>query len=328
MTQFIARRLLSMVPTLILISIVSFIIIQLPPCDYLTTYAAQLSAMDTPVSRESLSYLRERYGLDRPVYVQYWIWISGFVQGDFGESFEFNRPVSALVWERLGLTLAVALSTMLFTWIIAIPIGIYSAVRQYSLFDYVFTFIGFVGLAVPNFLLALVLLFVSVFVFNIPSVGGLFSPQYLDEPWSLAKFFDLLTRLWLPVVVVGTAGTAGLIRIMRANMLDVLHQPYVQTARSKGVRERVVIYKHATRNAINPLISIMGMQLPGIFSGETITAIVLSLPTLGPLLYRSLLSQDMFLAGTILMFLAIALVIGNLIADVLLAVVDPRIRYG
>jgi peptide/nickel transport system permease protein len=280
------------------------------------------------VSRESLSYLRERYGLDRPVYVQYWIWISGFVQGDFGESFEFNRPVSALVWERLGLTLAVALSTMLFTWIIAIPIGIYSAVRQYSLFDYVFTFIGFVGLAVPNFLLALVLLFVSVFVFNIPSVGGLFSPQYLDEPWSLAKFFDLLTRLWLPVVVVGTAGTAGLIRIMRANMLDVLHQPYVQTARSKGVRERVVIYKHATRNAINPLISIMGMQLPGIFSGETITAIVLSLPTLGPLLYRSLLSQDMFLAGTILMFLAIALVIGNLIADVLLAVVDPRIRYG
>jgi peptide/nickel transport system permease protein len=328
MTQFIARRLLSMVPTLILISIVSFIIIQLPPGDYLTTYAAQLSAMDTPVSRESLSYLRERYGLDRPVYVQYWIWISGFVQGDFGESFEFNRPVSALVWERLGLTLAVALSTMLFTWIIAIPIGIYSAVRQYSLFDYVFTFIGFVGLAVPNFLLALVLLFVSVFVFNIPSVGGLFSPQYLDEPWSLAKFFDLLTRLWLPVVVVGTAGTAGLIRIMRANMLDVLHQPYVQTARSKGVRERVVIYKHATRNAINPLISIMGMQLPGIFSGETITAIVLSLPTLGPLLYRSLLSQDMFLAGTILMFLAIALVIGNLIADVLLAVVDPRIRYG
>jgi peptide/nickel transport system permease protein len=317
-----------MIPTLILISIVSFIIIQLPPGDYLTTYAAQLSALDTPVSRESLSYLRDRYGLDEPIYVQYWIWISGFVRGDFGESFEFNRPVSTLVWERLGLTLIVAFSTMVFTWVVAVPIGIFSAVRQYSAFDYIFTFIGFIGLAVPNFLLALVLLFVSVFVFNVQSVGGLFSPEYLDAPWSFDRFRDLLSRLWVPVVVVGTAGTAGLIRIMRANLLDVLRQPYIQTARSKGIREQLVIYKHAVRNAINPLISIMGMQLPGIFSGETIVAIVLSLPTLGPLLYRALVSQDMFLAGTILMFLAIALVIGNLIADILLAVVDPRIRYA
>ena len=316
-----------MIPTIILISIISFVIIQLPPGDYLTTYAAQLSALDTPVSRDSLAYLRTRYGLDEPIYVQYWIWISGFVRGDFGESFEFNRPVSALVWERLGLTMIVAISTMIFTWVVAIPIGIYSAVRQYSFLDYVFTLIGFIGLSVPNFLLALVLLFISVFVFNVQSVGGLFSQQYIDAPWSWEKFVDLLQHLWVPVVVVGTAGTAGLIRIMRANLLDVLRQPYVQTARSKGLREQLVVNKHAVRNAINPLISIMGMQLPGILSGETITAIVLSLPTLGPLLYRSLLSQDMFLAGTILMFMAIALVIGNLIADILLAVVDPRIRY-
>jgi peptide/nickel transport system permease protein len=266
--------------------------------------------------------------LNQPGYVQYWKWISGIVlRGDFGQSFELNAPVSSLIWGRLGLTLMLSITTLIFTWAVAFPIGIYTAVKKYSLGDYVFTLLGFIGLAIPNFLLALILMYVAFKYFN-QSVGGLFSPEYIDAAWGWNKFWDMLKHLWVPIVIVGTAGTAGLIRVMRANLLDELSKPYVDTARAKGMSEWRLILKYPVRVALNPFISTVGWTLPLLISGSAIVAIVLNLPTSGPLLLRSLLTQDMFLAGSFILMLAILTIVGTLISDILLALLDPRIRYG
>ncbi|MCB0062206.1 MAG: ABC transporter permease, partial [Caldilineaceae bacterium] len=269
----------------------------------------------------------ERYGLGQPVYVQYWKWVSGILfRGDFGRSFAWNMPVSDLIWGRLTLTFVLSLSTLLFIWIVAFPIGVYSAVRQYSVGDYIATFFGFLGVAIPNFLLALVLMYIAFKYFN-QSVGGLFSPDYQEAPWSLAKVGDLLAHLWIPIIIIGTDGTAGLIRIMRANLLDELRKPYVVTARAKGLPEWKLLLKYPVRVALNPFISTVGWVLPSLVSGSAIVAIVLSLPTTGPLLLRALLSQDMYLAASFLLMLSILTVIGTLLSDLLLAWLDPRIRY-
>ncbi|MEZ4730094.1 MAG: ABC transporter permease [Caldilineaceae bacterium] len=327
MLEYITRRILLTIPTLIAVSIFSFFIIQLPPGDYLTTYVAQLRAQGDVVDVQELRALEERYGLNRPFHVQYWKWISGVFQGDFGYSFEWKTPVRALIWERLALTLVLSLSTLLFTWLLAIPIGVLSAVRQYSWLDYFATFFGFLGLGIPNFMLALVLMWISFAYFD-NSVGGLFSPDFVDAPWSLARVWDMLKHLWIPMVVLGTSGTAGLIRIVRANMLDELNKPYVETARAKGLPEGKLVRKYPLRVALNPFISTIGYALPSLISGATITAVVLSLPTTGPLLLRSLQSQDMYLAGSFVLLLSSLTIIGTLLSDILLAVVDPRIRYN
>ncbi|MCC6169248.1 MAG: ABC transporter permease [Caldilineaceae bacterium] len=327
MLQYILRRVLYMIPTLFVISIVSFVIIQLPPGDYLTSLVATMASTGETVDRAQLVALQERYGLGQPIYVQYWKWISGILlRGDFGQSFEWNQPVSQLIWGRLWLTFFISLTALLFTWVVAFPVGIYSAVRQYSMGDYLFTVIGYIGLAIPNFLLALVLMYVAFKYFN-QSVGGLFSPQYQDAPWTFGKFIDLMNHLWIPVIIIGTAGTAGLIRIMRANLLDELHKPYVVTARAKGLSERRLLLKYPVRMALNPFVSTLGWTLPTLVSGAAIVSIVLSLPTTGPLLFRALLSQDMYLAGSFIMMLSTLTVIGTLLSDILLAWLDPRIRY-
>jgi len=315
-----------MIPTLILIAVVSFIIIQLPPGDFLTSYIAQLSQTGETVDEATIAALRKRYGLDQPYYVQFFMWVWGMLHGDFGQSFEWNRPVSQLIWERLALTIAVSTFTMVFTWILSFPIGLYSATHQYSGGDYFFTFLGYIGLATPNFMIALILMWIAYSVFG-ASVGGLFSPQYVEAAWSWGKFLDMLNHLWIPAIVIGMGGTAGLIRTLRANLLDELHKPYVVTARAKGVPERTLLWRYPLRIAIIPWISTVGWSLPGIISGETITAVVLSLPTTGPLLLRALQSQDMYLAGSFIMLLSFLTVIGTLISDILLGWVDPRIRY-
>jgi len=315
-----------MIPTLIIISVISFIIIQLPPGDYLTSYIAQLSETGESVDEAVIASLKKRYGLDQPMYIQYFMWINGVLHGDFGQSFEWNKPVSELIWERLALTMAVSLFSLIFTYVVAIPIGIYSATHQYSIGDYFFTFVGFLGLATPNFLLALVLMFLFYKYFGL-SVGGLFSPEFVEAPWSWAKVIDMMNHMWIPVIVIGTAGTCGLIRVMRGCLLDELRKQYVVTARAKGVGERKLLFKYPVRVAVNPIISTIGWTLPSIVSGATITAIVLSLPTTGPLLLRSLMSQDMYLAGSFILLLATLTVIGTLISDILLAWLDPRIRY-
>ncbi|MDD3473017.1 MAG: ABC transporter permease [Syntrophaceae bacterium] len=327
MIAYIIRRILIMIPTLIAISIISFIIIQLPPGDFLTTYVSQLSASGETVDQAELEAIKERFGLDEPLYKQYLKWASNFLHGDFGHSFEWNRPVSELIGERLSLTIVISVFTILFTWIISLPIGIYSAVRQYSWMDYLLTIIGFIGLATPNFLFALVMLWVSYAYLGL-SIGGLFSPEYAEAPWSVAKFIDLMKHLWIPVVIVGTAHTAKFIRIIRGNLLDELRKPYVTTARAKGLSEVHLILKYPVRVAINPLVSTIGWTLPELVSGIAITAVVLNLPTTGPLLLSALLSQDMQLAGTFIMLLSFLTVVGTLISDILLAWVDPRIRFG
>ncbi len=327
MLQFIIRRILLMIPTLFIISIISFVIIQLPPGDYLTSVVASMTATGETIDDSALAAMEQRYGLGQPMYVQYWKWISGILlRGDFGQSFEWNQPVSELVWGRLGLTFTISLVSLLFTWVVAFPVGIYSAVRQYSIGDYIATIIGYIGLAIPNFLLALVLMYVAFKYFN-QSVGGLFSPEYADAPFSLGKMLDLLQHLWIPVVIIGTAGTAGLIRIMRANLLDELYKPYVVTARAKGMTENDLLIKYPVRVALNPFVSTVGWTLPTLVSGAAIVSIVLGLPTTGPLLLRALLSQDMYLAGSFIMLLSILTVIGTLVSDILLAWLDPRIRF-
>ena len=327
MIAYIIRRILLMIPTLVAISIISFIIIQLPPGDFLTTYVAQLSASGETVDQAELDALKERFGLDEPLYKQYLKWASNFLRGDFGHSFEWNKPVSELIGERLSLTVTISVFTILFTWAIALPIGIYSAVRQYSWMDYFLTIIGFIGLATPNFLFALVMLWVSYAYLGL-SIGGLFSPEYAEAPWSVAKFVDLMKHLWIPVVIVGTSHTAKFIRIIRGNLLDELRKPYVTTARAKGLSEVRLIMKYPVRVAINPLVSTIGWTLPELVSGIAITAVVLNLPTTGPLLLSALMSQDMQLAGTFIMLLSFLTVVGTLISDILLAWVDPRIRFG
>ncbi|MGA1200005.1 MAG: ABC transporter permease, partial [Candidatus Latescibacterota bacterium] len=297
MLNLIVKRLLWMLPTTVLISFISFTIIQLPPGDYLTSYIAALGETGETVDEAQAAALRARYNLDQPFMVQYWRWLTGMLQGDMGMSFEWNRPVTELIGERLFLTTVISIATLLMTWALAIPIGIYSAVKQYSLPDYCFTFLGFIGLATPNFLLALVFMYIGYSVFGV-SAGGLFSPEYQSAAWSFGKFVDLLGHLWIPVVVIGTSGTAGLIRVMRANLLDELRKQYVMTARAKGVRYWKLLMRYPVRVALNPLVSTVGWVLPGIVSGATITSVVLGLPTTGPLLLRALMNQDMYLAGS------------------------------
>ncbi len=327
MLSYIIRRLLIMIPTLVAISIISFTIIQLPPGDFLTTYVAQREASGESVDQAEVDSLKQRFGLDQPVYIQYLRWAWNFLHGDFGHSFEWNRPVSSLIAERIPFTIVVSVSTLLFTWLISLPIGIYSAVRQYSWVDYFLTLIGFIGLATPNFLFALVLLWFSYAYLGM-SIGGLFSPEYLEAPWSWAKVLDLLRHLWIPVIIVGTAHTAKFIRIIRGNLLDELKKPYVNAARAKGLSETRLILKYPVRVAINPLVSTIGWTLPELISGIAVTAVVLNLPTSGPLLLGALLSKDMQLAGSFIMLLSFLTVIGTLISDILLAWVDPRIRFG
>ena len=299
MIGYIIRRLVYSIILLFLVSIVGFTVIQLPPGDFLTIRIQELRNRGDLSAEIYAEQLRMRYGLDKPFWMQYIIWITHFVRGDFGWSFYYEKPVSELVGERLALTLVLSIVTLIFTWALAIPIGVYSATHQYSWGDNIFTFLGFIGLSVPGFLLGLLLMFISVFYFN-QSVGGLFSPQYVNAPWTLAKVIDLFRHLWIPVIIIGLSGTAGLIRIMRGNLLDILGQQYVLTARAKGLRESIVIWKHAVRVAINPLISSLGMSLPGIISGESLVSIVLNLPTTGPLFLEALMRQDMFLAGVFL----------------------------
>lgn len=326
MLTLIIQRLFYMIPTLIIISIIGFIIINLPAGDYLTVRIQQLEAQGSTGARQQIMHLRERYGLDQPIYKQYFNWITNFIKGDFGRSFAYNKPVSELIGDRLLLTLILSFTTLLFTWAVAIPIGIYSAVNQYSAKDHIVTIIGFIGLSIPNFLFALFLLVAGLQIFGrVPA--GLFSPEYEDVGWNLGKVINLFTNIWVPVIVIGTAGTAGLIRIMRGNLLDIVRQQYIQTARAKGLQENIVIYKHAVRNALAPLVMQLGMTLPQIISGAAITSIVLGLPTTGPLYLEALQNQDMYLAGSFLIFLTFLLVIGNLMADILLAWVDPRVRY-
>lgn len=326
MLKFLFLRFLLFIPTVVIISIVTFILIQLPPGDYISSYAAQLEASGQEASEQLLAALRHRYGLNQPVYVQYFKWMSNIIlHGDFGHSMQWNRPVADLIWQRIAWTFAISFVTIIFTWILAFPIGIYSATHQYSGFDYIFTFIGFFGQGIPDFLLALVLMWIGFAYFG-QDVGGLFSEAYRDAPWSWAKFIDLLEHLWVPVVVLGVSGTAGLIRTMRANLLDELRKPYVVTARAKGMKEWQLVLKYPVRVALNPFISSIAYVLPQLVSGTTIISIVLSLPTTGPIQIRSLMSQDMYLAGSIFLLLSSLTILGTLISDVLLAVVDPRIR--
>ena len=324
--RYIIKRIFMMVPFLIAVSMVAFVLIQAPPGDYLTTYIAKLGESNEVMDQASIDNLRARFGLDQPMYVQYFKWVSNLVQGDFGMSFEWRQPVSDLVWERMGLTMCLSFATLLFTWAVAFPIGVYSAVRKYSIGDYIATTIGFFGLATPNFLLALILMYVGVVHFG-TDVGGLFSSEYKNAPWSWAKVWDLIQHLWLPVIVLGTSATASLIRIMRANLLDELNKPYVDTARAKGLSEFWLIVKYPVRVALNPFISTIGWVLPNLISGATVTAIVLSLPTAGPLMLQALLAQDMFLAGAFVLLLSSLTVIGMLLSDILLVLLDPRVRY-
>ena len=327
MLTFIIRRLLIMIPTLFVISVGSFAIIQLPPGDYLTTMVANLQETGEEVDQAVIESLRVRYGLDKPLHLQYWKWIKGVVVGDFGQSFTHNKPVGELIWEALGLTVTISVVTLIFTWIIAVPIGIYSATHQYKIFDYIFTFLGFIGMATPEFMLALVLMYLSYSFFG-TGVGGLFSDEFVDAPWTFAKVVDLLQHVWVPVVVLAVRGTAGMIRVVRANLLDQLEMPYVVTARAKGLSEWRLLIKYPVRVAINPVISTIGWMLPALVSGSVIVAMVLSLPTTGPLLLTALMEQDMYLAGSFVMMLSFLTVIGTLISDILLAWVDPRIRFG
>jgi peptide/nickel transport system permease protein len=306
-----------------------FFIIQLPPGNYLDSYVALVSSQGETISGERVAKLEKRYGLNQPVYVKYWKWVKGFIFLDFGNSFQYdNASVWSIIKEYIGFSILIAGSTQIFMIVVGIPIGIYSATHQYSFGDYFWTVLGFIGLSIPNFMLALILMYVGYFVFGLPSLGGLFSEQYVTAPWSIAKFIDLLEHLWIPVVVLGTSGTASVIRTMRANLLDVLNMQYISTARAKGLKENVVIYKHAVRNALHVIIMWAGMRLPQLISGSTVVSIVLSLPTLGPIIYSALKSQDMYLAGTVLLFQCILLLVGNLIADIVLGFVDPRIQYN
>ena len=327
MLIYTIRRILIMLPTLFVISIVTFIIIQLPPGDYLTTLVAELESRGESVDQSQLQFLKQTYGLDKPLFEQYWMWFSGLLVGDFGYSFEYERPVSEVIGDRLFLSMIVSFSTIIFIWVVSFPIGIYSAMYQYSWGDYSLTFIGFLGLATPNFLLALIMMYLANITFG-TSVGGLMDPMYIDQPWSWNKFLSVLEHLWIPVIVIGTSGTAGMIRRLRANLLDELDKQYVITARAKGVAPTKLIVKYPLRMSLNPFIADIGNILPQIVSGAAIVSVVLSLPTTGPMMLDALRSQDMYLAGTFLMFLSVLTVVGVFLSDLALAVLDPRIRLG
>jgi peptide/nickel transport system permease protein len=316
-----------MVWTLVGISVLVFIIIQLPPGDYLSTYMAEIQAMGERIADEKIQFLREQYGLDKPLWQQYLVWVTGLMQGDLGYSFEYNQPVADVIGDRLFLTLLLNFFTVLFIYIVSFPIGVYSATHQYSAADTTLSFLGFLGLATPNFLLALILLYLTNVWFG-TSIGGLMDPEYVNQPWSVGKALSVLEHLWVPVIVIGTSGTAGMIRRLRANLLDELQKQYVTTARAKGVPEGRLLRRYPLRMALNPFISDIGSLLPQVVSGSVIVSAVMSLPTTGPMLLSSLQSQDMYLAGSFLMFLAVLTVIGMLVSDILLAVLDPRIRLA
>jgi peptide/nickel transport system permease protein len=325
--RYVARRLGLGVFTIAAISVLSFVIIQLPPGDFVTTYIARLSESGGASAAGQAEELRRAYGLDQPLYVQYLKWMGQVLQGNLGMSFTWNRPVADLLGERLALTMAVSIAAIVFTWALALPIGIYSALRKYSVGDYVLTLLGFFGLAVPSFLLALVLMYFGVMLFGV-SVGGLFSPDFETAPWSMAKLADLLKHLIIPAIVLGLAGTAQLIRVMRANLLDELGKPYVVSARAKGLSERRLVMKYPVRVAMNPFASSIGFLFPQVVSGTIIVSVVLSLPTVGPLLLSSLQAQDMFLAGSIVLLLGVLTIVGTLISDLILMWLDPRIRLA
>lgn len=326
MFAYIARRVLLMIPTLFLVSIISFIAIQLPPGDYLTSYVAGLRTMGENIEQESIDALRERYGLGEPIYVQYFKWMSGIIlRGDWGQSMEWQRPVKELIGERILLTVVLSLVSLLVSWFVAIPIGVYSATHQYSIPDYVMSIISFIGVGVPGFLLALIVMYFAQTQLSM-NVGGLFSEKYINAPWSLDRVVDMLKHLWIPVVILAVEGTAGGIRTTRANLLDELNKPYVELARAKGLNEWKLIWKYPVRIALNPFFSTVGWSLASLISGATLISVVLSLQTTGPMQLRALTSQDMYLAGSFLLLLSVLTVIGTLISDILLAWVDPRIR--
>jgi len=325
MHWFILKRLLVFPILIFVFSIIAFVLIQAPPGDYLTSYIAELAQGGTTIGQEEIDALRRQFGLDRPLYVQYGIWVSNLLQGDLGYSFEWRRSNAELIGERLMLTLALTTLSLLFTWAVAIPIGILSATRQYSVVDYVFTVLNYIGLATPNFLLALVLMWLAFDNLGI-SVTGLFSPEFQNAPWSWARFGDMMSKIWLPMIVLGTAGTAQIARVVRANLLDELGKPYTEMARAKGLPEWRLVLKYPTRVAIAPVVSTLGWYFPQLLSGGLVVAVVMSLPTIGPLLLRALIGQDMYLAGTIILIYSVLTLIGTLVSDILLAVLDPRIR--
>ena len=327
MLVYTVRRILILIPLLFIISVITFVLIQLPPGDYLTLYIMQLEAAGTTVAEEEVEMLKRVFGLDKPMHVQYLIWLRRIlIYRDFGVSFQFQAPVSELLAERVPLTVAVSLATTIFVFVVAVPIGILSATNQYSLLDYFWTFVGFIGISVPSFLLALIALWIAFKQFNMSAIG-LFSPEYTDAAWSLGKVVDLLKHLWIPVAIIGMAGTASLIRTMRGTLLDELKRQYVITARSKGLPEIRNLMKYPVRTAINPIVSTIGWLLPGIISGEVLVSMVMNIPTTGPLLLTALLNQDMYLAGSIVLILSCLTVIGTLISDILLTWLDPRIRF-
>jgi peptide/nickel transport system permease protein len=326
MLGYILRRIGIMIPTLLVISVISFAVIQLPPGDYLTSYAMTLRSQGDAVQDEAIQALRDRYGLGQPVYVQYGKWIWGIIsRGDFGQSMEVGRPVKELIWERLALTVVLSLMSIFVSWFIAIPLGVYSATHQYSVIDYIVTTFSFIGVGTPGFMLALLIMWGAMNWFGL-NVGGLFSQNYVMAPWSWAKVLDMLKHLWIPILILALNGTAGGLRTTRANLLDELNKPYVETARSKGITEAKVIWKYPVRVALNPFFSTVGWELANLISGSQLVSIVLALETTGPLLLRSLVSQDMYLAGGFLLLLSTLTVIGTLISDIILAWVDPRIR--
>src|SRR4030042_271216 len=318
MIAYILKRILGMIPTFIIISMITFMIIQLPPGDFVTSAQAEIAASGGGMDASAVEAMRIRYGLDQPIPVQYWRWVNGFPRGDFGYSLEWSAPVWDIIAGRLGWTLLLSGLALVFMWLVSIPIGIYSARYKYSLGDNMFSFLGFLGLSVPDFMLSLMWLVFATMMLGI-SASGLYSPQMVNAPWSLIKFLDLLNHLWPPVVIMGVAGTAELLRIMRGNLLDILNQQYVTTARSQAVTEKVVVQKYAVRMAINPLISVLGMQIPKMISSSIIVGLVLSVPTVGPIFLRALITQDMYLAGAILLLMTVMLLIGNLLADIALA---------
>ena len=325
MFGYLVRRVLTMILTLLVVSALVFVIIQLPPGDYLTSYIDELRSQGEIVPADKIEFLRSHYGLDRPLIEQYWIWLTGLVQGDLGYSFEFSLPVTDVVGDRLLLTMVLNFSTILFIYVVAFPIGVYSATHQYSWGDHGLTLVGFLGLATPNFLLALVLLYLANVWFG-TSIGGLMAPEYLEQPWTVGKALSVLEHLWVPVFVIGTSGTAGMIRRLRANLLDELRKQYVVTGRAKGLPTGRLLLKYPLRMALNPFVADIGSLLPQVVSGSVIVSAVMSLPTTGPLLLSALQSQDMYLAGSFLMFLALLTVMGIFLSDILLTALDPRIR--
>jgi len=327
MIAYIVRRFILAILTIWAISILSFLIIQLPPGDYVTSYIATMSASGNQVTEAEAEALRIQYGLDQPIHIQYLKWMGLIMRGNFGMAIEWGRPVLDVIGDRLALTIVVSVAAVIFTWALALPIGIYSAVKRYSIGDYIATIIGFIGLAIPGFMLALIVMYVGFKYFD-ANVGGLFSPEYANAPWSWDKLVDMLKHLPIPAIVLGLGGTAQMIRIMRSNLLDELRKPYVMTARARGLSDYRVIAKYPVRVALNPFVSTIGYLFPFIISGSVIVSMVLSLPTVGPLLLKALIAQDMFLAGTIMLFLGVLTVIGTFISDLLLMWIDPRIRLG